>query len=69
MTLLRLCVERGADRITTGCIRKNGTVAIFPNIYDSSICPDGRKIVVTSGIEIAQNDRQVKNKMYSNSTN
>ena len=28
-------------------------------MYNSRICPDGRKIVVTSGIEIAQNDRQV----------
>ena len=43
-----------------GVSEKNGTVAIFPNIYNSRICPDGRKIVVTSGIEIAQNDRQVK---------
>ena len=36
--------------------------AISPNIYNSRICPDGRKIVVISGIEIAQNDRQVKKK-------
>ena len=45
---------------TQGVSEKNGTVAIVPNIYNSRICPDGRKIVVTSGIEIAYNDRQVK---------
>ena len=38
----------------------NGTVAISANMYNSRICPDGRKIVVTSGLEIAQNDKQVK---------